>query len=506
MPPYYDDVVYLFWSQLVMHPAAHQSFFATAYQMIDQHSPLTTIFGVAGYSLVPTGELGPYIVGCLHIWLYLFACVALLRRVPAMLMVGVVCAVGSVPLLRHCVVEFRPEPAWATLTAVSAIAFFALNPFTASRRNQIGLGLLSGLAVISKPTTAPVTIVVLCAAFAAAAVVQYLESREHEATPPLRSAILGALTIVAASLVVVAPTVAIIGREIYQYILWVMTDVVKQTGDHSGLAAQLLFYSFGIGGRQMLGWALPVCLIAWIGGIGYALFRQRTVLPRILGVAAVIAISYAIPTATVAKYGWFGSAFDAIFVLATVYLAALLWDPIAKSMSRPGLRAAIPTCAAVSGVALLLICNLIPQPSGLLNMDPAARKDITYRTAVIWDVLRRHELSRVGLEPPGHLSNVMTMAIEPLVGPVIALYGLKENLPLRFAEYSYARSVNELIAPLPNIDFVVVGPSYQYSLSGGALGDAFRDAMDARPEFSRIASLPIGRGHAPVNIYERRVP
>src|ERR1700733_1689945 len=73
MPPYYDDVVYLFWSQLVMHSAAHQSFFATAYQMIDQHSPLTTIFGVAGYSLVPTGELGPYIVGSLHILLYLFA-------------------------------------------------------------------------------------------------------------------------------------------------------------------------------------------------------------------------------------------------------------------------------------------------------------------------------------------------------------------------------------------------------------------------------------------------
>lgn len=506
IPPFYDDVVYLFWSQLVIHSAAHQSLFATAYQLIDQHSPLTTLFGVIGYYLVPTSDLGPYIIGAAHVLLYLLACAVLLRRLPAILMVGVVCGVAGVPLLRYCIVEFRPEPAWGTLTAVCAIAFFAMSPLTASRRSQIGLGLLCGFAVISKPTTAPVTIVVLGAAFVASVLVQYLEGRGHTSTLSLRATILGAMTILAASLVVVAPTVAIIGREVYQYIMWVMTDVVKQTGNRSGFAAQLLFYSFGIGGITMLSGALPICLAAWMGGIGYALFRQRRVVPRVLGVGAVVAISYAIPTATVAKYWWFGSAFDAIFVLATVYLVTLLWEPIAKSFSRPGLRTAISVLAGVAGVAILLICNLSPQPSGLLGMDLAARNDITYRTAQIWDVVRKHELIRKASEPPGHLSNVMTIAIEPIVGPVIALYGIREDLPIRFAEYSYARSLDELLTPLPNIDFVVVGPSYKYSLSGGGLGDALRDALDARPEFSRIASLPVGRAHAPVNIYERKLP
>src|SRR5271169_1641918 len=42
IPPFYDDVVYLYYSQLVIHSAAQQSLFATMFQMIHQHSPLTT--------------------------------------------------------------------------------------------------------------------------------------------------------------------------------------------------------------------------------------------------------------------------------------------------------------------------------------------------------------------------------------------------------------------------------------------------------------------------------
>ena len=291
MPPYYDDVVYLLWSQLVVHSVAHQSVFTTAYEMIHQHSPLTTLFGVIGYYLVPTGDLGPYIVGCAPVLLYLLACGLLLRRLPPMLIVGVVGVIGAAPLLRYCIVEFRPETAWGTLTGVAAIAFFAMNPLTASRRSQIGLGLLAGLAVISKPTTSPVTIVVLGAAFVASVLVQYIESRQREDVFSLRGAILGAATILAASLVIVLPTVVIIGREIYEYIIWVMTDAAKQTGNHNGLADQLLYYSFGPGGHRMLGRALPICLAAWGGGIGYAIFRKRVALPRILAVFAVIVIS-----------------------------------------------------------------------------------------------------------------------------------------------------------------------------------------------------------------------
>ena len=100
----------------------------------------------------------------------------------------------------------------------------------------------------------------------------------------------------------------------------------------------------------------------------------------------------------------------------------------------------------------------------------------------------------------------MTFAVEPIAGPVISLYGVKEDLPIRDADYSYARTVGELVAQLPGMDYVVVGPSYQYVLSGGGLGDQLGRALDESPDFSRIAALPIGRAGAPVNIYERKLP
>jgi hypothetical protein len=507
IPPFYDDVVYLFYSQLVIHSVAHQSFLATAYQIVNQHSPLTTFFGVVGYWLVPLGELGPYVVSSGHVLLYLLACALLLRSLPALLVVGVVCAVGAVPMLRIFIVEFRPEPAWATLTAVSAIAFFAMNLLTGSRRGQIGIGLLAGLAVISKPTTAPVTIVVLGVAFIASVLVQYVESRQCGRALPLRAAILAAVTVWTALLVVVLPIGAIIGREVYDYIVWVMTAVTKQVGLRGGVTDQLLFYSFGPGGLLLLGWALPISLAAWGIGIAYALLRQRSALPRILAVFAVILVSYLIPSVTVAKSVWFGSAFDAILVLATAYLIALLGETIAGWSHLPAkLRAVVSTSGGIAGISLLLISNLIAQPSGLLGLDLAARNDITNRTARIWDVLRKHELVRKEAEPPGHISNVMTIAIEPIAGPVIGLYGVKEDLPIRGADYSYASSIDELLTQLPNMDYVVVGPSYKFVLNGAGLGDALRDAMDTKPQFSRIAALPIGRFRAFVEIYERRLP
>lgn len=506
MPPLYDDVVYLFYAQSIIHAAAHQSFFATAHQFIDQHSPLTTLLGAIGYRLIPNGDIGPYIVSSSHILLYLIACAWLLRRLPASILGGVVCAVGSVPLLRVWIVEFRPEPAWGTLTSVSAIAFFALNPLTNSRKVQILVGLLAGLAVISKPTTAPVTILLLSAAFVVSALVEIVEGRQRGAPLSLGVAIRGTATVLTASLLIVVPIGAVIGHEIYDYIVWVMRDVAQQVSYHGNFREQALFYVTGPGGQLMMGRALPACLTVWVAGIIFAMSRKRAVLPRVVALFALILVSYAIPSASAVKVVWFGSAFYAIFVLATVYLIALLWKPNAWSASPAVLRAAISTSVPIGGLALLLISNLQAQPSGLLGMNPAVRNEITGRTEQIWDVLRKHELLRMASEPPGHISNVMTIAVEPIVGTVISLYGVKQDLPIRNLDLSYARSVDELLTQLPGMDYVVVGPSYTFILNGAALGDALRDAMDARPGFSRIATLSIGRGGSPVIIYERKLP
>jgi hypothetical protein len=98
------------------------------------------------------------------------------------------------------------------------------------------------------------------------------------------------------------------------------------------------------------------------------------------------------------------------------------------------------------------------------------------------------------------------IAPEPVVGTVIGLWAIKEDLPIRDIDLSYSRSVPELLSQLPKMDYVVFGPSYEFVLSGAGLGDAFHAAMEERPEFSRIATLRFGRENSSVWIYERRLP
>ena len=503
IPPPYDDVTYLYWSQSVLHAAPHQSIFATAYQMLNQHSPLTTLFGVIGYSFIKAGDIGPYVAGASHLILFLFACLLLLRRLPAMAIIGIACAIGAIPALSNFVTDFRPEPAWASLTSVSVIAFFALDIYERSRIKQIGLGLLVGLAVVSKPSMSPVTIVVLGTAFLASGLAQYREKRICGSSPSLRDWAIGAATLWAAALLVIVPIGAIIGLEIYDYIVWVFRDIPDQVGSREGFVDQFLFYSFGDGGQAMLGRALPVLLAIWALGFGYAALWRPSALTRMFALFVVVLVSYAIPSASAVKSPWFGSAFDAMLVISTVYLIALLYEPFADSSSHARARAMISALAGVAGIGLF--SNLSGEPSGVFAMDPNSRVELTDRTERIWSVLRERELVRLHSEPPSHLSYVMTIAVEPINGFVINLYGLKEDLPIRDCDLAYANSLDELLAWLPYFDYVVVGPSFKQNLSGASLGDALRDALNARSDFSRIAALPLREPGTVANIYERKL-
>jgi hypothetical protein len=105
--------------------------------------PLTTIFGFVGYSLVNSGDIGPYIAAASHLVFFMCACVILIRNLPILAIIGIACAIGSILALRNFATEFRPEPAWAPLTAVSVIALFALNLFSGSWLKSIALGLSS---------------------------------------------------------------------------------------------------------------------------------------------------------------------------------------------------------------------------------------------------------------------------------------------------------------------------------------------------------------------------
>ncbi len=504
IPPMYDDVVYLYWSQQIIHAPPHTSIFSALYQMLDQHSPLTTLFGIVGYTLFQSGDIGPYIVATTPLVPFVMVCVLLLDGLPILAIIGIIGAVGSLPILRNFVTEFRPEPAWGALTAISAIAFFAIDVFSCTRRKQIAIGLFAGLAVISKPTTSPLTMAILAVAFLGANVVSFIEQRRGGSPPRFQSIVAGTATVSIAALVVIIPVGAIIGPEIYGYITWVMRDVSTQVKYEGSFLDHVLFYSIRASGLQMLGASFPIFLAIWIVGISYAARRQPAVLPRILAVFLVVLISYAVPSVSVVKFVWFGAAFYSILIIATLYLIGLLYRLPSDFRLPPSPKVWLLRSIFAIGIVLFFSSNLMDQPSRLFSMDAAARADLTDRSERTWSVLQAAKRARMVSEAPGHVSNVMTIASEPIMGAVISLYGMKENLPIRALEFSYAQSVDELIERLPEMDYVVVAPSSKQALSGAMLGDGLLAVMKERPDFSRIATLPLRSGVA-ANIYERNL-
>src|SRR5258708_19875688 len=89
------------------------------------------------------------------------------------------------------------------------------------------------------------------------------------------------------------------------------------------------------------------------------------------------------------------------------------------------------------GIVLFFSSNLMDQPSRLFSMDAAARADLTDRSERTWSVLQAAKRARMVSEAPGHVSNVMTIASEPIIAAFTSLYAMNENSPIRPLEFTY---------------------------------------------------------------------
>jgi hypothetical protein len=133
----------------------------------------------------------------------------------------------------------------------------------------------------------------------------------------------------------------------------------------------------------MLGRGFLIMLTILVLVISYAVVWRRSLLPRIFAILIIVVISYAIPSLSSLQSIWFGSAFDSILIIATVYLIAPLYEPIVAASSPPRSLAFISAGMPTVGIGLLLVCNLSGMPSTVFQMDPASREDLTDRTARI---------------------------------------------------------------------------------------------------------------------------
>ena len=470
MPIWYDDVVYLFEAQSVLHDALHQSLAKTLHQLLDEHALIPVLLGCIGFLVKPDGLTGPYVADSVLLLVFLIGCIRQLRRMPTALIIGVVFAVGSIPLASLSVTEFRPDFGWGLITALAVIEAVSTNPFVCSRTKLVGLGLLTGLALISKPSAVPVTFAMVALALAGTIWIHWTEA---PGAVPLRTRLNRLLLLLVPIVVIAGPVYIVVGAEIYHYIILGLVTLKDQNTTSGDMYFHLQYYSFGDGGHTALGSALPVCCAIWLAGLLFAPFYSRAMTTRFLLLLAVLAGSYIAPTQTPVKSVFFGSAFYALLVLSAVYVAARLAETAAGHWPRARFWPGFAATMFLAGGGVLLYANLIDHPTGLMEPTDARRQDLTEGTAKIWAMLKEHVLAARQAQPRDGASIVMVLAPEPITGGWISLYGVIENVPLRGAGAYYAATLDDANVILKSADYVVAGNSLQYQLYGPASATRF---------------------------------
>ena len=487
IPPWYDDVVYLGDAQIFLHAIPHQSLLFNVYSLLDQHSPLTTLMGALGYLLPVKGDLGPYLISSGLIAALLLNCAWILRRSPLFLSVGLLCLIGCVPVVRLCATEFRPEFAWGVLLSALLTALFSTDFVTATPLQAFSTGLLAGITIISKPTTAPYTVILITSAIWASLLAQIIETkmvRGHiEAMSIMRC--LAAVSIGGA--LVVIPETAIIGADILSYIKQVMFQISDQVSTSGGFWFQIGYYSIGAGGEMMLGPAFILCFGIWIVALTCLILFRCHSAPRMIAVFVVVVIAYAVPTLTRIKLVFFGVAFDDLLLTSTVLVvAASLGEMLARSPLPMWIYRASGTAVMAIGLFVLVQTEMIKRPPGLMEETPLQRRDANNASTQILGVLEAYSQS---LANQGKLpEDVLVVAPEPITAGLVTLAGAKANLPLRGIGGYYARSAEELLRMASKAKFTVVGGSFDYPLFGPRFGSALITMLDQTPGFKLIGS------------------
>jgi hypothetical protein len=502
-PPWYDDVVYLYAAQALRHAVQHQSWLETLRQLVDQHAPLSTLLAVLGFLAVPQGWAGPYIVNCLVLGGFLAGCAVLLRPLPTAAIFGVIAAIGAIPVASLSITEFRPDFAWGFLSGLAATALLRPWLFQFSWKKLVLIGILCGLALVSKPSTGPFTAVILATAFAGSVLLHVLSGHYATASARFHTIARVAALIGLGAGIVAGPIYAVIGREVYAYILLALVELHDQNLIPGGFLFQLLYYSIGPGGEIALGQAFWVLFSFWVTVLVYCAVHKSRMLPRLICYLAVIFVAYAIPTNTDSKSLYFGGAFYGTLIASSAAIAGELWRIAAASPRMTRLRTYAAGLICVAGIGLLVRANALHYPTVLMSQAPQMRKDLAEATAQIWSTLKDHVVSREKEQATPKIYNVMVLSPEPVTAGALSLLAVTEDVPLRAYGTYYARTLDELVLQIKNYDYAVVASSVQSQLYGPRLGDAFIKVMGERQDFKLISSYSRLVGGV-VKVYERQ--
>jgi hypothetical protein len=327
MDPVFDDVGYLFDGLQRLNILERAGFHAFCQTFINSppHSPWSTSLALISFALMGVHDWAPYTLNSLLIFLLLCVAWDLVGQDKAFTGAAIISIILCVQLPFQAVLDFRPDFAVALFTAAFSLLILKMGCYEieAKTGNHFWVGILAGLAYLTKPSFFPHTTVMLFAALLIFEICRGLRSGGRFDTWGIVRRFLVAL---AGAILIAGPYFVVSWHTVWEYF---------QTNTGGGKEAALwkvpggfwasLSNRLGYSTDLMLGRFTRLLTIWLFLGLGFALLQRNSrAILFILGGGALATVSLLLISAGQMSDPHFSYTWILLFILTTLFAVSEL--------------------------------------------------------------------------------------------------------------------------------------------------------------------------------------
>lgn len=478
-PPIYDDVSYFIDAIGWQHQLESRPLADSVLSLLHQHAPFSTLVAAVGFSLVPKGYEGPYLVNGVFVIAFLLAIIGLTWRRPFHQVATCLVFMGCMPMLWHTISEGRPDLPWGLALGVAAGVIVRRSVLDCGGLNLALIGVGCGLATSIKPTGFAASLAFLGGIFVLRLLLDCIEAGGLR--PFLGRAVAVLLWFGLPALIVAG---LLLGPNLIHTISYIINVFVTQRDlwtSGESFSRGLLYFLTGPGGKAGLNFWLWVGLALMALRLGLAAMTGRPAIHDAVVLLGATVLAYAIPSVADIKTYFFGAGFYSTFIVAIMMNFCVVQSRIeswiatnpADVRGRCFLLAATRVLPLAAITLLFLKMVVIGPVSVALSLNAQQQLEIRAGTDRVWQLV-----GEVKADQSRPLVVSFSSAY-PVAPATLKLYAMQAGVELEIRSELFHRTRDETEKALLTGDLLVVTSSISQTLVGPRVGDELIRALDS---------------------------